>query len=159
MILGSDKSRLSKRHGATSVMAYKQMGYLPAALNNYLARLGWSHGDQEIFSLEQMVELFDLKRVGKAAAVFNPEKLDWINAHYIKETDPKILAELMWPYLAQKGFAKPENNLLERITITVRERGKTLAQLAEKSQFYLADLPSLDQDSVEKLLTEEGKKI
>ena len=157
MILGSDKSRLSKRHGATSVMAYKEMGYLPQALDNYLARLGWSYGDREIFSLPEMVELFDLKRVGKSAAVFNPEKLDWLNAHYMKQTPPLELGEMMWPYLASKGCSKPSDEVLEKITLTVRERGKTLAELASKSAFYLANKLELDQDAAKKILTAEGK--
>ncbi|MDR2366971.1 MAG: glutamate--tRNA ligase, partial [Deltaproteobacteria bacterium] len=99
MILGSDKSRLSKRHGATSVMAYREAGYLPEALVNYLARLGWSHGDREIFSLAEMEELFSLKNVGRSAAVFNPEKLDWLNAHYIKSKDATGLSGLLAPFL------------------------------------------------------------
>jgi len=97
MILGSDKARLSKRHGATSVMAYKEMGYLPEALVNYLVRLGWSHGDQEIFSQKELIDYFTLDNVGKSPAVFNPEKLLWLNAHYIKEANPARLMEEMKP--------------------------------------------------------------
>ena len=141
MILGADKARLSKRHGATSVMAYKEMGYLPEALLNYLARLGWSHGDQEIFSLEEMRNLFKLENVGRSAGVFNPEKLDWLNSHYIKETDPEELGKLVWPYLEAKGFSKPSPELLVKMMITVRERGKTLVELAEKAEFYFQDPP------------------
>ena len=89
MILGSDKTRLSKRHGATSVLAYKEMGYLPNALINYLVRLGWSHGDQELFSLKEMVEFFDLNHVQASAAVFNPDKLRWVNAQYIRNSESK----------------------------------------------------------------------
>ncbi|MDR2456578.1 MAG: glutamate--tRNA ligase [Deltaproteobacteria bacterium] len=159
MILGSDKARLSKRHGATSVMAYQQMGYLPQAIDNYLARLGWSHGDREIFSLKEMVELFDLKKVGKSPAVFNPEKLDWLNAHYIKETDPAELGEMMWPFLEKRGLKKPDSGTLAKIADTVRERGKTLEELAAKSAFYLRGEIELDQASAKKLLTEEGKLI
>ena len=95
MILGADKARLSKRHGATSVMAYKEMGFLPESLINYLVRLGWAHGDQEIFSLKELVNLFSLESVGKSPAVFNPEKLLWLNAHYIKEAKPEIIFEEM----------------------------------------------------------------
>ena len=159
MILGADKSRLSKRHGATSVMAYKDMGYLPQALDNYLARLGWSHGDREIFSLTEMVELFDLKKVCKSAAVFNPEKLDWLNAHYIKETPPQELSGLMWPYLAAEGCNRPSDDLLAKMTLTVRERGKTLAELAAKSAFYLKDQIEIDEAAAAKTLTAEGKAI
>ena len=91
MILGSDKTRLSKRHGATSVMAYRDMGYLPEAMVNYLVRLGWSFGDEEIFSLADLIEKFSLSNVGKSAGVFNPEKLLWLNSHYIKRSDPNAL--------------------------------------------------------------------
>jgi glutamyl-tRNA synthetase len=103
MILGADKARLSKRHGATSVMAYKEMGYLPEALVNYLVRLGWSHGDQEIFSMDELVSLFTLDSVGKSPAVFNPEKLLWLNQHYIKEYPDTRLAETMQPFWKKKG--------------------------------------------------------
>ena len=89
MILGADKKRLSKRHGATSVMAYREMGYLPEALVNYLVRLGWSHGDQEIFSKAELIDKFSLDSVGRAAGVFNPDKLLWLNEHYIKTGDPR----------------------------------------------------------------------
>jgi glutamyl-tRNA synthetase len=156
MILGADKTRLSKRHGATSVMAYKEMGYLPAALANYLARLGWSHGDQEIFSLKEMTDLFDLAQVGRAAGVFNPEKLNWLNAHYIKETPPEVLGELVWPYLEARGYARPGAEELKKIVLTVRERGKTLAELAEKAEFYFQDLPPLDQAAQAKFLTPDN---
>ncbi|MGE3550728.1 MAG: glutamate--tRNA ligase, partial [Geobacter sp.] len=103
MILGSDKARLSKRHGATSVIAYRDMGYLPEALNNYLVRLGWSHGDDEIFSRPEMIEKFDINHVGRAPSVFNPDKLNWLNAHYIKTSEPARLAELLKPHLATRG--------------------------------------------------------
>ncbi|MCA9458818.1 MAG: glutamate--tRNA ligase, partial [Nitrospira sp.] len=104
MILGSDKTRLSKRHGATSVLAYRDMGYLPEALVNYLVRLGWSHGDQEIFSMSEMVEHFDFKHVQASAAVFNPEKLLWLNAHYIRHSDPTHVAGALRPFLHQAGY-------------------------------------------------------
>ncbi|MDR2422452.1 MAG: glutamate--tRNA ligase, partial [Deltaproteobacteria bacterium] len=161
MILGQDKARLSKRHGATSVEAYREMGYLPKALVNYLARLGWSHGDQEIFSLPEMVELFSLKKVGKSAAVFNLEKLNWLNAHYIKETSLNELGALILPYLKAKGLADPEPapELLAKIAATVRERGKTLAELAEKAEFYFLDPPPLDPLEAKKVLNQAGVEI
>ena len=157
MILGADKTRLSKRHGATSVMAYKEMGYLPQALVNYLARLGWSHGDQEIFSLEEMTRLFDLEHVGRSAGVFNPEKLNWLNSHYIKETEPAELGELFWPYLEAKGYAKPAAETLLKITLTVRERGKTLVELAEKAEFYFQDPPPIDPKAGDKFLIADNR--
>ena len=159
MILGADKSRLSKRHGADSVISFRKMGYLPQALLNYLARLGWSHGDQEIFSLEEMVGLFELKRVGKSPAVFNPEKLDWLNSQYIKRTPPSELAELMRPGLAERGLRVPEGDLLASIALTVRERGKTIAELVEKSAFYLADELKPDPEAADKVLTPRGLEI
>jgi glutamyl-tRNA synthetase len=108
MILGADKTRLSKRHGATSVLAYKEMGFLPQALINYLVRLGWAHGDEEIFSRQEMIEKFSLSQVGKSAGVFNQEKLLWLNSHYIKESDNRELAVLLAPFLQGKGFRDPD---------------------------------------------------
>ena len=99
MILGTDKARLSKRHGATSVLAYQEMGYLPEALLNYLVRLGWSHGDQEIFTIQEMIEHFSFNNVQASAAVFNQEKLQWLNAEYIKQSDPKFIVETLIPFL------------------------------------------------------------
>ena len=105
LILGSDKAKLSKRHTATAVLAYRDNGYLPEALVNYLVRLGWGYGDQEIFSLQEMIEKFSLEGVGKSAGVFNTEKLLWLNQHYIKETPPERLAQLLVPYLEKKGYS------------------------------------------------------
>lgn len=106
MILGSDRTRLSKRHGATSVQAYREMGYLPDAIVNYLVRLGWSHGDQEVFTRDELIERFTLENVGKAAAVFNPDKLLWLNARYIKETSSGRLADLVLPFLIREGLVR-----------------------------------------------------
>ncbi|WP_456431621.1 glutamate--tRNA ligase, partial [Thermosulfuriphilus sp.] len=107
MILGPDRTRLSKRHGAMSVLAYREAGYLPQALINYLVRLGWSYGDQEIFSLEELIEKFSLENIGRSAAVFNPDKLLWLNAHYIKEESVESLARLVRPFLARLGIREP----------------------------------------------------
>ncbi|MGL4207797.1 MAG: glutamate--tRNA ligase [Candidatus Adiutrix sp.] len=159
MILGADKTRLSKRHGATSVMAYKDMGYLPQALTNYLARLGWSYGDQEIFTLEEMVSVFSLGQVGRSAGVFNPEKLIWLNSHYIKETLPLDLVNLVWPHLELKGYVKFKAETMNKIMLSVQERGKTILELAEKAEFYFQDLPSLDKKASEKFLTPENKDL
>ena len=114
MILGADKARLSKRHGATNVLAYQEMGYLPDALINYLVRLGWSHGDQEIFSLNEMVEKFSLSTVQKSAAVFNPEKLLWLNSEYLKQSSPARVGELLVPFLKEKGYKNRNRTLRER---------------------------------------------
>jgi glutamyl-tRNA synthetase len=140
MILGSDKTRLSKRHGATSVMAYKEMGYLPEALVNYLVRLSWAHGDQEIFSMNELVKLFDLQNVGRSAAVFNPEKLIWLNHHYIKTGDVKRLAQLLMPFVAEAGFDPGKDNYLEHVVEDVRERTHTLKDMIDFGDFYLKDI-------------------
>ncbi len=104
MILGADKTRLSKRHGATSVMAYRDMGFLPQAVVNYLVRLGWSHGDQEIFTLEELIQVFDLKDVGQTAGVFNPEKMAWVNHEWLKKLSDEELARRALPYFQAAGL-------------------------------------------------------
>lgn len=139
MILGADKTRLSKRHGATSVTAYKDMGYLPEALVNYLVRLSWSHGDQEIFSRQELIGLFDIHDVGRSAAVFNPEKLLWLNHHYIKTGDPDRIAGLLPEFLQARGYPVPEPSYLARVVTDVRERTKTLEEVVEFGDFYFAD--------------------
>lgn len=151
MILGSDKTRLSKRHGATSVMAYKDMGYLPEALVNYLVRLGWSHGDQEIFSLAQLIELFSLDTVGKSPAVFNPEKLLWLNAHYIKEADSdRLLTEMkpLWP----EGINTGDDTFTKKVIADLQPRVKTLVELAATADFYFADKVSYEIQAAQKFL-------
>jgi glutamyl-tRNA synthetase len=151
MILGSDKARLSKRHGATSVMAYKEMGYLPEALVNYLVRLGWSHGDQEIFSQKELIENFALDAVGKSPAVFNPEKLLWLNAHYIKEANPERLMEEMkhmWPAGTNTGDA----TFTQKVIADLQPRVKTLVELAETANFYFADQVQYEEQAAQKFL-------
>jgi len=152
MILGSDKTRLSKRHGATSVMAYKEMGYLPEALVNYLVRLGWAHGDQEIFSQKDLIELFDLDAVGKSPAVFNPEKLLWLNAYYIKESSPERLREEMkslWP----AGINTDDTDFTQKVIADLQPRVKTLAELADMADFYFADEIKYEEQAAKKFLT------
>jgi len=139
MILGSDKARLSKRHGATSVMAYKDMGYLPEALVNYLVRLSWSHGDQEIFSMDEMIGLFDLGSVGKSAAVFNPEKLLWLNQHYIQKSDSERLAGEIRPVLEKMGLPVTDMETLKHVADDLKNRSKTLVDMAESGAFYFQD--------------------
>lgn len=157
MILGSDKSRLSKRHGATSVLAYKEMGYLPEALINYLVRLGWSHGDQEIFSLQEMVELFDLRHVQASAAVFNPEKLRWVNAQYIRTSDPKRVAEALMPFLESAGYDQFALARIpggaEALIPPLRERSETLLDMVEGAVPYLAEPMAMDEDAAKKHLS------
>lgn len=138
MILGSDGERLSKRHGAVSVMQYAEDGYLPEALVNYLARLGWSHGDEEVFSVQQFVEWFDLRHISKSAAQFNPEKLRWLNQHYIKLADNARLAALVGKHLAERGVSVSDTPPLEAVIALYKERTATLLELADEAEvFYI----------------------
>jgi len=157
MIMGSDKARLSKRHGATSILAYKEMGYLPEAMINYLVRLGWSFGDQEVFSIAELIEKFDFDHVQKSSAVFNPDKLLWMNAHYIQHSDPKRIAGLLQPFLEQAGLgaearARPEG-WMEKLIVAFQERSKTLAEMATAATLYLKDELTFDEAAVKKFLT------
>jgi len=160
MILGADKARLSKRHGATSVMAYYEMGYLPAALVNYLVRLGWSHGDQEIFSREELIRHFSFENVGNAAAVFNPEKLLWLNQQYIMTTSPERLAELVIPFLEKENIIAEGQELdmawLGRAVKTLQERAKTLVDLASSLRYYIAEEIEFQEKAKEKFLNEKS---
>lgn len=154
MILGSDKTRLSKRHGATSVMAYKEMGFLPEALVNYLVRLGWAHGDQEIFSTAELIELFSMDAIGKSPAVFNPEKLLWLNAHYIKEASVDRLMEEMkplWPSVIDTG----NTDFISKVIADLQPRVKTLMELVQSSDFYFADEIHYDNEAAQKFLTRD----
>ncbi len=151
MILGADKTRLSKRHGATSVMAYKEMGYLPEALVNYLVRLGWSHGDQEIFSPEELVQFFELGQVGKAAAVFNPEKLLWLNQHYIKTSPIERLTTEIEPFLAQSGIVNPERSFTAQVVKDLHVRAKTLVEMAAAAAFYFQEPVIFDEAAIKAL--------
>ncbi len=154
MILGSDKARLSKRHGATSVMAYRDMGYLPEAMVNYLVRLGWSHGDDEIFSREELVDKFTLEGIGKSAGVFNPEKLLWLNAHYIKNGDPARLAELLLPFLRERGVEPTADGpVLATVITTLQERARTMLELADGALFYYRSEVLYDEAAAAKQLT------
>jgi len=156
LILGLDRTRLSKRHGATSVMAYRDLGYLPDALVNYLARLGWSHGDQEIFSRAELVEKFALEDVGKSAGVYNLEKAEWLNFQYIKATPVDELAAAVKPFIAQKGYAIPgDDGWLAAMVATLRERAKTLVELVDAAHFYLSEEISIDPAAARKFLKPE----
>jgi len=152
MILGADKARLSKRHGATSVMAYKDMGYLPQALVNYLVRLGWSYGDQEVFTMGELIQKFSLENVGKSAGVFNPEKLNWLNGVYIRQEKPEALAELLLPFLERKGLKPRSMTWLVEIVKTLQERSKTLVEMADMAEFYLRDDFQVDEKAGKKHL-------
>lgn len=152
MILGEDRTRMSKRHGATSVMTYKEMGYLPEALINYLVRLGWSHGDQEIFSLDELIEKFSLEHVGKSAGVFNQEKLLWVNAHHIKDKPPEKLVPLVEPFLLDLGFSRKPPHYLSKAIRTLQPRVRTLTEMAEAMRFYMVDDVEYDPVAAKKFL-------
>jgi glutamyl-tRNA synthetase len=158
MILGADKTRLSKRHGATSVMAYKEMGYLPQALVNYLVRLGWSYGDQEVFSQQELVEKFSLENVGKSAAVFNTEKLLWLNGLYIRQEKPETLAELLLPFLESRGLKPRSMAWLGEVVKTLQERSKTLVEMTDQAEFYFRDDFPTDGKAAAKHLTPNIKE-
>lgn len=156
LILGTDKARLSKRHGATSVTAYREMGYFPEAVVNYLVRLGWSYGDQEIFSRAELIEKFTLENVGKSAGVFNPEKFLWVNSHYLRSKPFSELANAIAPFIEAKGYRVPEDKKwLERMIATLRERTKTLSELVESAHYYFTDEILLDEKAAQKYLTPE----
>jgi glutamyl-tRNA synthetase len=157
MIMGPDKTRLSKRHGATSVLAYRDMGYLPEAMINYLVRLGWSFGDQEIFSLAELVEKFSFEHVQKSAAVFNPDKLLWVNAHHLRQGDPSRIASLLKPFLEQKGFTEAvktaPSGWMEQLVVMLRERARTLVEMAAAAEPYMVQEPRMESEAVQKFLT------
>ena len=150
MILGSDGARLSKRHGAVSVLQYREDGYLPNALLNYLVRLGWSSGDQEIFSIQEMTELFDLKDINRAASSFNTEKLLWLNHHYIMNDDPESVAgHLQW-HFDFRGITTDSGPALVDLVKVQRERCKTLVEMVDMSLFFYQDFDDYDAKSVKK---------
>ena len=157
MILGSDKARLSKRHGATSIMAYKDMGYLPDAMVNYLVRLGWSHGDQELFTREELIEKFSWKNVQTSAAVFNPEKLLWVNAEYIKMSPPAQVAQALVPLLEAAGLREEVHAVsdsgLEQLVVLVKERAKTLVEMVDWVKPYFGQAVVFDEAATKKFLT------
>jgi glutamyl-tRNA synthetase len=156
MILGPDRSRLSKRHGATSVQAFRDEGLLPEAMVNYLARLGWSHGDQEVFTRDQLVELFDIKDVASSGAIFDRTKLDWLSQHYLKSMDGARLAPRVAPFVRAAGLAVPDDDRLARIAETLKERAHTLKALVEIGRFYFERPRGYDPGAALKLLTAEG---
>ncbi len=153
MILGPDGKRLSKRHGATSVVEYRKEGYLPDALVNYLTRLGWSFGDQEIFSTEELIEKFTLDNVGKSAAVFNPEKLQWLNGWYIRNKPPEEIAKLVLPILLDKGIKAELDDKLAMIVRELSQRAKTLLDITDSLGYFYAGEIEYDEKAAGKFLT------
>jgi glutamyl-tRNA synthetase len=159
MILGADRTRLSKRHGATSVQAYREQGILPEAMVNYLARLGWSSGDQEIFSRADLIKRFDIKDVSSSGAIFDTTKLEWLNHEYIKTIDGARLAALVTPFLKDAGLTPPaEPARVVGMLDTLRERGRTLRELVEVGRFYFERPREYEAKAAAKLFTAEGVK-
>ncbi len=162
MILGSDGKKLSKRHGAVSVMQYRDEGFLPQALLNYLVRLGWSYGDQEIFSIDEMIDCFDVKNMSKSAAIFNTEKLLWLNQHYIKTLpEEEIEKELMW-HIEQAEIDLSKGPSLKQIISLFRERAKTLKDIADNCYYFYGDIqydPELAEKTLKSTLREPLERI
>jgi glutamyl-tRNA synthetase len=154
MILGADGARLSKRHGAVSVMQYRDDGFLPEAVLNYLVRLGWSHGDQEIFSIDQMIEYFDAPNINHSASTFNPEKLLWLNHHYLMHGDPVHVAHHLRWHLGQLGIDPAEGPEPVEVVKAQRERTKTLVEMAQASAFFYRDFSEYEEKAAHKHLTQ-----
>ncbi|MGH7898082.1 MAG: glutamate--tRNA ligase, partial [Candidatus Binatia bacterium] len=152
LILGVDRARLSKRHGATSVMAYQEQGFFPEAVVNYLARLGWAHGDQEIFSMEELIDEFRIEDVGESAAIFDVEKLEWVNSHYMKTLPAERIVADLKPFLAAAGHTGLDDRWIARMVETLRERAKTLAELIHLASYYLSDDVTIDPKAKAKFL-------
>lgn len=157
LILGPDRVRLSKRHGATAVRAYREMGYLPDALVNFLARLGWSHGDDEVFSRAELINTFRLADVGKSAGVFNAEKLEWLNFQYQHARPLAQLSQEVKPFL--KGYDLPDDERLGRMLKTLQPRAKTLSELAAAAHFYLTGKVTFEEKARKKFLTPDGVAV
>ena len=153
MILGQDRTRLSKRHGAASVLAYRDMGYLPQALLNALARLGWSYGDQEKFSIEELIDKFSLENVGKSAGIFNSEKLLDLNAQYIREAQTPYLAEALIPFLQKLGYTDLDKERVCQAVETLKMRSRTLVEMAEGARFYFQERMTYEEKGDRKFLT------
>jgi glutamyl-tRNA synthetase len=159
MILGPDKKKLSKRHGAQSVMEYKKMGYLPQAVANYLVRLGWSYGDQEEFTREELIERFSLEAVGRSAAAINPGKLDWLNSQYIKKMELDDLVQRVRPFMEAKGYPVTDLDLLRKVVLSLRERVKTLVEMTDLAAFYFCREIAYDEKAAEKFLATESVSV
>jgi len=167
LIHGPDGSKLSKRHGALGVDAYRALGYLPAALRNYLVRLGWSHGDQEIFSTEEMIAAFDLPQIGRSPARFDFAKLESLNGHYIRHTDDAdllVAIEALLPHLASGAAlaVKMTPHLRQQLLAampSLKERAKTLVDLIDSAHFLFADGPVPLDDKAKALLTADAKAL
>jgi glutamyl-tRNA synthetase len=159
MILGPDGAKLSKRHGAVSVLNYQEDGFLPEALLNYLVRLGWSHGDQEYFTREEMIAAFDVRDINKSASSLNPDKMLWLNQQHMVRAQPKdIVPHLRW-HLARLGVFTQDDALLEGIILAQRERAKTLKEMAENSRFFFGEAVTIDPKAAQKHLTPDARAL
>lgn len=152
MILGDDGKRLSKRHGAVSVMQFREEGILPKALLNYLVRLGWSHGDQEIFSISDMIHLFDLQHVSRGVSSFNYEKLYWLNHHYLKSENPADVSEALAWHFSEAGIDTTQGPDLATLVVLQADRCKTLVDMCETSRYFYQDHVVYDEDAIKKHL-------
>jgi glutamyl-tRNA synthetase len=152
MVLGHDRSRLSKRHGAMSVTAYRDMGFLPDALVNYLVRLGWSHGDQEFFTRDELIEVFDLENIGRSAGIFDPEKLQALNAEHIKATLPVHLVDPLKPFLKKHGIEIKDGEYIHKVIETLQPRSKTLDEMAAAALYYYQDEIIFEEKAAKKFL-------
>ncbi|MFP4161410.1 MAG: glutamate--tRNA ligase [Ectothiorhodospira sp.] len=159
MILGPDGAKLSKRHGAVSVMQYRDEGYLPEALLNYLVRLGWAHGDQEIFSLDELIELFDIEDVNHSASAINPEKLLWLNQHYIKSLSTDHVARQLSWHMGQRDVDPSCEPPLRDVVEAQRERAKTLVEMADNSLYFYCDVAAYDEKAARKNLIPESAPV
>lgn len=159
LILGLDRTRLSKRHGATSVTAYRDQGFFPEAMINYLARLGWSYGDQEIFSITELLEKFAIEDVGKSAGVFDLEKLSWVNSHYMKTLPLERLVGDVRPFLEARGHRGLSEEWIAKMVATLRERARTLVELVDQASYYLGDAVAIDPKAGGKFLKPETRSL
>jgi len=159
LIHGKDRARLSKRHGATALLEYRDFGFLPEALMNYLARLGWAHGDEEIFSRADLVEKFDLAAVGKSPAIFDMDKLLWLNDHYMKTLPVEVIADRLRPFVVTLGHPAFDPAKLAPIIHNLRGRAKTLKEMAQMADFFFADVIEYESSAREKFLTPQTKPI
>jgi len=159
MILGDDGKRLSKRHGAVGVMQYRDDGYLPEAVINYLVRLGWSHGDQEVFTPEELIQLFDVEDVNNSASTFNTSKLIWLNQHYIKESDPTHIARHLSYHLGKLGIDPSQGPDLLKVIQANQERSKTLVEMADNCKIYYQDFDEYNAKSAKKAFKPEAVAV
>ncbi|MCP4669838.1 MAG: glutamate--tRNA ligase [Desulfobacula sp.] len=155
MVLGSDKARLSKRHGAMSVGEYKNMGFLPDAMINYLVRLGWSHGDQEFFKRDDLIEKFDLEHLGRSASMFDTNKLLSLNSKHIQDTDPESLADHLLFHLDNLGIKAKNDKFTQGVIETLQPRSKTLVDMADAARFYYKNDIEYDEKAAKKFLTSD----